>query len=279
MYTVGMKIIVPMAGRGSRFQKTADTNPEYKKPKPFISVKGIPMVRWATGSLPFLEHPGTRVTSTLRATPADLIFVILKEHDDAYGIEHGLREIYSDAIRVIILPNLTRGAAETAYHAKPYVAPEEDVIISDSDHYFDGAPFARTIEANRGSDVAGIIPVFTPPADGIPRWSYSRTEKGGTRIVEEGEKDRSLMEAGAYANIGAYYFSQARLFFDTFENAERENKMSGDEGKKEFYIAPLYRELLDQGKHLEAAILPEVWGLGTPTDLEYFLANCPRVAP
>jgi hypothetical protein len=47
--------------------------------------------------------------------------------------------------------------------------------------------------------------------------------------------------------------------------------MSGAEGKKEFYIAPLYKDLLDEGKHIEAAILHDVSGLGTPEDLEAFL--------
>lgn len=268
-----------MAGLGSRFQKAADTNPEYKKPKPFISVKGIPMVRWATGSLTFLEHPGQSLSSSMKVTPTDLIFIVLKEHDAQYALEKGLREIYSDAIRVVTLPALTRGASETAYQAKPFVSPDEEIVISDSDHYFDGKPFEEAILHARGSNIAGIIPVFTPPDDGIPRWSYSLTEPNGTRIIDEGEKDRSLMEAGAYANIGAYYFSKAKYFFTEFEHVERENKMSGDEGKKEFYVAPLYKEMLDAGMHLEAALLPEVWGLGTPSDLEHFLAYCPRQAP
>jgi hypothetical protein len=274
-----MKIIVPMAGLGSRFIKAAETNPEYKKPKPFILVKGIPMVRWATGSLPFIEHPGQIVHSPIRVTPADLIFVILKEHDDTHGLEQGLRQIYGNAIRVIILHALTRGASETAWHAKPYISPNEAVIISDSDHYFDGKPFETSIFAALDSDVAGVIPVFVPPADNVPRWSYSLTEKGGTRIIDEGEKDRTLMERGAYANIGAYYFAHSKTFFDTFERVERQNKLTGEEGKKEFYVAPLYKELLDEGKHIEAAVLPEVWGLGTPSDLEHFLANCPEKKP
>src|SRR3990167_2198322 len=115
-----MKIIIPMAGLGTRFQKVADTNPEYKKPKPFIMVKGIPMVRWATGSLPFVEHPGQVVTGELRVTPKDLIFIILKEHDEGHGISSGLREIYGSEITVIVLDDMTRGAAETAYQAKPF---------------------------------------------------------------------------------------------------------------------------------------------------------------
>lgn len=274
-----MKIIIPMAGLGSRFQKVADTNPEYKKPKPFISVRGVPMVRWATGSLPFVEHPGQTVSSPLRVTMSDLIFVILKAHDQEHQLEAGLREIYSDAIRVIKVPALTRGASETAYQAKPFVDADEDVLITDSDHFFDGRFLEEAILASKGTETAGLIPVFVPPADNIPRWSYSLVQEGTTDILKVGEKDRALMEAGAYANIGAYYFSKARHFFDQFEKVERENKMFGEEGKREFYVAPLYQELLDEGKALRAAVLPQVWGLGTPADLERFLADCPNLSP
>lgn len=274
-----MKIIIPMAGLGSRFQNASGTNPEYKKPKPFILVRGVPMVRWATGSLPFVEHPGQTVLSPLRVTMSDLIFVILEAHDREYKLEAGLKQIYSDAIRVIKVPALTRGASETAYQARPFIAPEEDVLITDSDHFFDGRILEQVIIESRGTDVAGIIPVFVPPADNIPRWSYSLVKPGTSEIVKVGEKDRALMEAGAYANIGAYYFSKARHFFDSFEKVERENRMFGEEGKREFYVAPLYQELLDEGKRYRAAVLPEVWGLGTPSDLERFLANGPKVLP
>lgn len=274
-----MKIIIPMAGLGSRFQKASDTNPEYKKPKPFISVRGTPMVRWATGALPFIEHPGQHIDSPIKASPKDLIFIVLKEHDDAYNLAQGLREIYSDAINVIVLPSLTRGASETAYQAKPFIDPEEDIIITDSDHYFDGIPLEQAILKNKNTDTIGIIPVFVPPPDNNPRWSYSLTEEGGTRILQVGEKDRSLMERGAYANIGAYYFAKAKYFFDLFEEVEKANKMFGEEGKKEFYVAPMYQELIEKGGHIEAAILPEVWGLGTPDDLERFLATTNKNMP
>jgi NDP-sugar pyrophosphorylase family protein len=268
-----------MAGLGSRFQKAADQNEEYKKPKPFINVKGIPMVRWATGALPFIEHPGQSVDSPIKATPKDMIFIILKEHDDAYNLEAGLKEIYSNDIRVIILPKLTRGASETAYQAKPFIDENEEVVITDSDHYFDGMILEEAIIKSHGTDTAGIIPVFTAPNDGNPKWSYALTEPGGTRILETREKDASLMEKGAYANIGAYYFSKAKYFFDEFEQVEREGKMFGVEGKKEFFIAPLYQEMIEKGMHVEAAILPEVWGLGTPGDLEYFLEKCQLEKP
>ena len=82
------------------------------------------------------------------------------------------------------------------------------------------------------------------------------------------------MEQGAPANIGAYYFSKARYFFDEVASAIRANRTTGDEGKKEFYVAPIYQALIERGMRIEAAHTPIVWGLGTPNDLEHFLAHC-----
>ncbi len=262
-----------MAGLGTRFAKAVDQNPEYKKPKPFILVRGIPMVRWATGSLPFVEHPGQTVTGPLKVTPKDIVFIILKEHDDQHQIAKQLKEIYSDEVNVIVLPALTRGAAETAYQAKPFLNDEEDVLFSDSDHFFDGSILQKII-LEKGPETAGIIPVFTPPNDGIARWSYSLLKEGTDEIIQVGEKDPELMKKGAPANIGAYYFSKAKYFLREVEEVMEKNEVSGPSGKGEFYIAPLYQRLLNKGMKLRAALLPEVWGLGTPEDLGIFLKNC-----
>lgn len=273
-----MKLVIPMAGLGTRFAKAADQNPEYKKPKPFISVRGFPMVRWATGSLPFVEHPGQTVKGPLRVTPKDIVFIILKEHDDQHQIAKQLKEIYSSAVNVVVLPQVTRGAAETAYQAKPFLDPEEDVLFSDSDHYFDGSILEKAI-TQQSKDNAGIIPVFTPPNDGIARWSYSLLKPGTNEIIQVGEKDPELMNKGAPANIGAYYFSKAKYFLGEVEEVMEKKEVSGPSGKGEFYIAPLYQRLLNKGMKLEAALLPEVWGLGTPEDLEAFLKNCKTEKP
>ncbi|MBI3442666.1 MAG: hypothetical protein HY007_02780 [Candidatus Sungbacteria bacterium] len=273
-----MKIIVPMAGLGTRFQKVADQNPEYTKPKPLISVRGFPMVRWATGSLPFLEHPGQHVVSPLRVTPKDMIFIVLKEHDKSHAITSELKKIYSNDIHVISLDAVTRGAAETAYQTRPFVDPDEQIIISDSDHFFDGSYLAAMLE-HKDPDTAGMIPVFSAPDDRIPRWSYALVKSGSTVIEQVGEKDRALMERGAYANIGAYCFTKAHYFFDAVEEAIAANRTTGDEGKKEFYVAPIYQELISKGMKIQAAITPIVWGLGTPADLEYFLQHCDTKLP
>ncbi|MBL8030455.1 MAG: hypothetical protein JNN11_04375 [Candidatus Doudnabacteria bacterium] len=268
-----MKVIIPMAGLGTRFAKLSDQNPEYKKPKPLINVKGLPMVRWATGSLPFVEHPGQKVEGSLKVSMQDLVFVILKKHNQEFLLEQKLKEIYRDKINIVELEEVTRGAAETAYMAKSFMNLDEDVLFSDSDHYFDGKILEDLI-LNKGPETAGIIPVFEAVNDGVAKWSYSLTKPGSNVIEKVAEKDPELMNKGAYANIGAYYFSKAKYFLDEVESVMANNERFGEAGKGEFYIAPLYQKLLDKGMVLQAAVLPEVWGLGTPADLENFLQNC-----
>ncbi len=265
-----MKIIFPMAGLGSRFKAVAESNPEYFKPKPFISVHGKPMIRWASGSFPFIKHPGEEITGGLSVSPKDLIFIILKEHDIEHDIEKNLKKIYSDDITVIKLDAVTRGATETALTAEAHIDPDDELLISDSDHFFDGTNLAHLIQS-KDADTAGIIPVFRARNDGIPKWSYTLTREGSNHAVHVAEKDPKLMEAGAYANIGAYYFSKGKYFLDLAKRVIRDNKTFGPSGKAEFYIAPLYQELLDTGMKVQVAVIPEMWGLGTPEDLEYFL--------
>ncbi len=272
MYNGHMKIIVPMAGLGTRFQKVAHLNEEYRKPKPFIMVHNHPMVRWATGSLPFIHHAGQEEQEYHWVKPNDLVFIILKAHDTEYHIADGLRDIYSNKIHIITLPEVTRGAAETAFQAKTFVGENEEVLITDSDHHFNGVPLMKLI-IERHPETAGIIPVFRARNEGIPKWSYSLMDHNSSFVKKVAEKDRTLMESGAHANIGAYYFSKSKYFFDEAEDVIKNNRRSGDPQKGEFYIAPLYQNLIEKGHKIQAVEIPEVWGLGTPEDLDFFLKN------
>lgn len=265
-----MKIVVPMAGRGSRFLDVADSNPEYIKPKPLIKIKDKPMVLWAIESLPFVDLPKRRAKTDLKVLPSDLVFICRRDHEVQYQISHQLKEIFSAEINVVFIDQITRGAAETTLAAKKYINSDEDIIISDSDHYFDGR-FLYDKVSTRDSQTQGIIPVFRPP-DKDPKWSFSLVEQNDI-ITVVGEKDRELAAKGAMANIGGYYFSHGKIYVKEVEQAIQENDLTGDEGKKEFYVAPIYQRLINKEMKIVAAITPKVWGLGTPKDVEYFEKN------
>src|SRR3989338_10805276 len=105
-----MKILIPMAGLGSRFKELAHLNPEYAIPKPFIPIKGVPLVKWATSSYPFLQqYPEDEKPVKY----PDLIFIVLQVHEDEFGISEKLKKLYSPEINVVVIKNLTRGAAES----------------------------------------------------------------------------------------------------------------------------------------------------------------------
>lgn len=266
-----MTIVVPMAGRGSRFLDVQHLNPEYSKPKPLINIKGKPMVQWALESLPFVHLPYRAAkTKKIRVSPIKLIFICRRDHEEDFGIAKLLKQIFTNHINVLFVKEITRGAAETVLMAKDYINTDEDIIISDSDHFFDGMNLYRAI-LKKDLETSGIIPVFKPP-DKDPKWSF--TLFGKNRVASAvGEKDAELALKGAYANIGAYYFSKGRIFVEETESMIRDGDMYGNEGKKEFYIAPIYDRLIKRGYKVKVAITPRMWGLGTPKDVEYFENN------
>ncbi len=256
-----MIVIVPVAGRGSRFLEAADQNPEYAKPKPFISIKGKPMVQWALESL---------TNSGFEIPASNMVFICRQEQEDEYGFSGKLKVIFGQDINVVFQTTPLKGATDTVLVAKEFLNTDEDVIVSDSDHYFDATSLYETIQA-KDEDVAGVIPVFQPP-DKEPKWSFTLFDENNVASAV-GEKDAELAARGAWANIGGYYFSKGRYFVEEAEDMIASGDMYGAEGKKEFYVAPIYDRMIKKGKKIMVAKIPQVWGLGTPKDVEYFLEN------
>lgn len=265
-----MTVVVPMAGRGSRFADNVHLNPEYKKPKPLINIKGKPMVLWAIESLPFVHLPHRPSQTDLKVHPSNLIFICRKDHQEEFGIVEQLKKIFTKDIKTILLDSITRGASETALKAKHFIDQDDDILISDSDHHFDATELHQAI-INKHPDTVGIIPVFPPPYEEI-KWSYTLFDKNFIAQAVA-EKDPDLAKRGAYANIGGYYFSKGSIFVKEAEQMIEENDMYGPEGKQEFYLAPIYNRLIKKGMRVAVAVIPQVWGLGTPKDVEYFENN------
>lgn len=269
-----MKVIIPMAGSGSRFAAVADQNPEYKKPKPFINIFGKPMISWAMESLPFLDLPNRPAQTEFKLKPSDLIFVILREHRDLHQLDEKLKDLFSSSINIVAIPEKTGGASITALKARDYFSDSEEIIISDPDHYFDGMPFLNTI-LHKDPDTAGIIPVDVPYDPEIKHsYSYAPDDKYAIKVAE---KDPTLAAMGAYSNIGAYYFSTGKIFVDEVVDMLVKGETSGPEDRKEYYVAPVYQRLLNKGMKVQIALTKKACRLGTPADLEFFYANYDRI--
>ena len=239
-----MNIVIPMAGRGSRF---ADAG--FALPKPLIDVRGRPMYAWAVDSLPL--SLATRV-----------IFICLEEHVRDTVLAADIRARYARLSPVIVsLSAVTAGQACSVLEAREWIDSDQPLVIYNADTYC-----VTDLEARlRGSEkVDGLIGVFQAPGD---KWSFARTDASG-RVVETAEKRR----ISEWATTGLYHFTRGR---DFVRHADA-MIAAGERERGEFYVAPVYNRLIAAGGDVRLDIAKQVWVLGTPEDLQYFEANYPR---
>ncbi len=141
------------------------------------------MLSWALKSLAGIED-------------AQIIFIILREHDQKYGLAGLLRELYPQA-ETVLLPDVTGGQLETVLAATPMIDSDEDLLVANCDTYL-VTDLMHTIRS-REVDVAGIISVAQMPGD---RWSFVRVDEQG-RALEVAEK----LRISPHVSTGFYYFS------------------------------------------------------------------------
>jgi NDP-sugar pyrophosphorylase family protein len=240
-----LTIVIPMAGRGSRF---ADAG--YELPKPLIPVHGTPMIELVVSNL----RP--------RLRDARFVFVCQREHIERYGIDRRLREI-APGCAVVAIDGITEGAACTVLLAADEIDPGDTLVIANSDQWVD-VDIDEHLALLDSDGLDGLI--MTMWAD-HPKWSYVRFDDAG-RVSELVEKEVVSNEA----TVGIYAFRRG----GDFVRAAREMIAAEKRVNGEFYVAPVYNELIAEGATLGVDNVGTVddgmYGLGVPDDLERFLA-------
>lgn len=236
-----LKIVIPMAGAGSRFAKAG-----FPDPKPLIPVHGIPMIRLVISNIrPRCEHR--------------FIFIVQNAHQTRYGLREKLQD-WAPGCEIIGIDGITEGAACTVLKARELIADDAPLMIANSDQYID-----TSIDAylERGAGKDGLV--MTMKAND-PKWSFIELTEGGdiARIVE---KEVISDEA----TVGIYNFAHGSDFVRAAEAMIAANtRVNG-----EFYVAPVYNSLIREGKriawHSIGSVGAGMHGLGTPADLADFL--------
>jgi NDP-sugar pyrophosphorylase family protein len=240
---VTLQIVVPMAGRGSRF---ADAG--YTRPKPFIDVVGRTMI--------------SRVVENLTPSrPHRFVFLVLAEHLDAHGAAEHLDAI-APGSAIVTVAGVTEGAACTVLLARSALDADDPLIIANSDQWVAGGidPF---LDAWDGAGADGFI--MTMRADDA-KWSYVRLDADGV-VTEVVEKQVVSNEA----TVGVYAFRHASDYLDAADRMiEADERVNG-----EFYVAPTYNQVIAAGGrvgwHNVGSERDGMHGLGTPADLEEFI--------
>lgn len=229
-----LHLILPMAGRGSRFFENG-----FVQPKPLIEINGAPFFYWATQSVAkFVDC-------------ADLTFVVLAEHVRDFAIADKIKKYYP-AAKLIALPEVTAGAAITCREGLRGVPAGEPVLFNDCDHLFCCRAFNRFCAAGDFASPDGALLSF---ASDSPAYSYLQYGADGLvcRTVEKQVVSRDAI-------CGAYYFKD-RETYETACAAYLNNCQY-----REFFVSGVYNVLAEQGKTVRGFATDLHLPFGTPAE-------------
>ena len=233
-----LNIVIPMAGRGSRFAEAG-----YKNPKPLIDIYGHPMIEYVTKNItPKFEHR--------------FIYICQEEHLVKFHLDDELKKM-SPNCEIVTIDHITEGAACTVLLAEKYINNQDALMIANSDQYVDCN--IDQYLGKLGND-DGLI--MTMPADD-PKWSFIKYDEDGyVQMVREKEVISSEATVGIYNyKHGSDFVKYAHQMID--KNIRVNN---------EFYVAPVYNEMIaDRKKIVFENVGKSMYGLGIPSDLNYFM--------
>ncbi|HAI39730.1 MAG TPA: glycosyl transferase family 2 [Maribacter sp.] len=233
-----MNILIPMAGEGSRFKKAG-----YTFPKPLIDVDGKPMIQRVIENLDF---------------DANYIFLVRKDHLEKYNISELLEFTTNGKCEIVVVDELTEGAACTALLAKKFINNEKELLIANSDQIIEYSKYNFNT-LRRYSDFDSMVFTFNAVH---PKWSFVKVNSRG--IATEVAEKKPISNI---ATCGIYYYRRGSEFVKYAERMIQKNLRVNNE----FYICPVYNELIQDEKTLVPYFVDKMHGLGTPEDLKAYL--------
>lgn len=226
-------MIMPMAGRGSRFARKGET-----LPKPLIQIEGKPFFYWAT-------------LGVVRELPqVQLVYVVLQEHIEQFQVDRAIHTYFPGA-QVVSVLEVTSGALETALKASAYVDSETTVVINDCDHAFSYSQLASACRSlAEGGD--GFLSHFH---SNEPHFSFAAYSQDGA-LLRTAEK----VVISDLAIAGIYGFKN----FPALASAAETYIASCP--YPELFISGVYNEMLSAGARVQGFSLDFHLPFGTPDE-------------
>ena len=235
-----LNIVIPMAGKGSRFQEAG-----YAFPKPLIDINGRTMIEVVVDNLrPKVDHR--------------FIFICQKEHNEKYDLHNIFKNATKNKFEEV-LNTATTGAACAVLTAAQYINNDDDLLIANSDQFID-YDINDFIRQGR-SKGDGLIMTFKASH---PKWSYALVDNT-KKVIEVAEK-RVISDK---ATVGIYYFKKGKDFVE----ATQQMIVKDIRHNNEFYVCPVFNEMILANKsvYIKDISSQKMHGLGTPEDLTIFL--------
>ncbi|MEP6690017.1 MAG: sugar phosphate nucleotidyltransferase, partial [Gemmatimonadaceae bacterium] len=208
-----MKVIIPLAGKGTRLRPLTHTTP-----KPMLQVAGKPVMSYILDDLKVLGGVEQIVYITGH----------LKEKVEAYA-----KSTY-DFPSVFIEQTVQNGTATAVALARPHV--DQPVLIIFVDTIFD-----TDLGVINRTDADGII--WVKEVEDYQRFGVVVTNADGfmTKIIE-----KPTTPVSKRANIGLYYIKNWALLFEGIDHVMQQPANNG-----EFYLTDAFQYMIDKGAKIK----------------------------
>lgn len=240
-----LNIVLPIAGCSSRFLQAG-----YTLPKPLIPVHGKPMIEVV-------------VNNVRPRRPHHFTFVSLQEHLERTRMRETLQRV-APGCTIIPATRVTEGPACTVLLARDMISKHHSLMLVNSDQWvnIDINEYLAVMDKEQPEGM-----LMTMLADDH-KWSYVRLDEKG-KAAEIAEKQ----VISNHATVGIYNFRCGGDFVRAAEQMIANNlRVNG-----EFYVAPVYNEMIAWGAQIGVynvgRVGQDMYGLGTPSDLDWFLAQ------
>lgn len=235
--------IIPMAGLSSRFFKAG-----YDKPKYQLMLGQETVFSWS-------------VRSFERYFKTDKFIFIYR---NVYGTQDFIRtEINKLGIidyELVCLPEETLGQADTVYQGVSHIPVDEELYIFNID-----SKIVDFQKPNWVQECDGYLEVFKGEGE---HWSFAEPESINSRkVIRTTEKER----ISDLCSDGLYYFKQKSVFERLFLKAKEKQQTA----KNEYYIAPLYNQLIAEQAVVYYDLIAnnKILFCGTPDEYVFLLNN------
>ena len=235
-----VQVVIPMAGRGSRFSIAG-----YDVPKPLIEVIDRPMIQW--------------VVENLNLADAHFLFIVQEAHLNEKT--KSLLETCAPGCTIVPTREVTEGPACSVLLAREHLDMEKPLLIANSDQFLEWDANAFMYQSQ---EVDGSISVFQQSDPTDTKWSYASLDENG--YVKE---TREKQVISTLASTGVYYWKRAGDFCKYADQMIMENTRVNNE----FYVCPMYNYAVKDGMKIRAIECQRMWGLGVPDDLKTFLKS------
>ncbi|HYD03942.1 MAG TPA: sugar phosphate nucleotidyltransferase [Alphaproteobacteria bacterium] len=224
-----MKIIIPLAGKGTRLRPHT-----HSKPKPLLHVAGKPLLQHIIDVCKTVEF-------------SEMIFITGHLKD---SIESFVKENYDFPCKFVEQKSMD-GTAGALRLAEPYMT--EDVLIVYADTMFD-TDLSIIDKIRNDENIDGVM--WAQEVEDYQRFGVMVVDKDNimTKIVEKPKDPVSKL-----ANIGMYYIKNNKLLVEGIEHVYKENIKLGSE----YFLTDAFSYMISKGSRLLVTKVDAWYDCGT----------------